>query len=184
VGRLNLWRAAATKNFYAVKLRPARGCNARNALQVAYEFDVLKPCSGEKALDILLLAKSEFEDKIAAREKSGLCRRDETPVDLEAVLPSEERDVRFMLTNFDGNECTVAVRNIGRVRDDNLESLARHRREEVAFEKANSVHNIIAGCILARHGESWLGNVDRGQGRSWKLGRKGNDDGSGAGAYV
>ena len=184
MGRLNLWRAAATKNFYAVKLRPARGCNARNALQVAYKFDVLKPCSGEKALDILLLAKSEFEDKIAAREKSGLCRRDETPVDLEAVLPSEERDVRFMLTNFDGNECTVAVRNIGRVRDDNLESLAPHCREEVALEKANSVANIIAGCILARDVKSWFGNVDRGQVRSWKLGRKGNDDGSGAGAYV
>ena len=76
---------------------------------------------------------------------------------------------------------TVATR---RLVDARRSETARHRREEVAFEKANSVHNIIAGCILARDVESWFGNVDRGQVRSWKLGRKGNDDGSRAGAYV
>jgi hypothetical protein len=93
------------------------------------EFDVLKAGGAEERFDVWLLAESEFEGEIAARDERGVRGGEEEAINFESVAAAEESDVRFVLADFYGDKGTVSVRNVGRVGDDNFEVLARDRGE-------------------------------------------------------
>ena len=97
----------------------------------------------------------------------------ETAIDFEAVVASEEGDVGFVVANFYGDEGAVGIGNVRRVGDDDFEVLAGHGREEIAVQEADLLGQVVAGRISARDCECGLRDIDGGESSRWEVGARG-----------
>lgn len=154
------------------------GSHARDALKITDEFDVLETDGSEEGFDVGLLAEAEFKDEVAAGDQCCVCGGNQAAIDFEAIASAEECNVWFVLAHLDGDESAVCVGDVGRVGNDDFESLAGDGVEEVALEETDFVSDVVVGCVLLGDGESGLGDVDGGEGGVRELSCESDDDGA------
>jgi hypothetical protein len=89
-----------------------------------------------------------------------------------------------MVANFDGERLAISLRHIRRVAHDQFELFAGDGREQVAFEEADAVGDIIESSVLASEGKCVRRQIDCGDRRTRQMPGQRNGYAARAGADV
>ncbi len=96
-------------------------------------------------MDRRLLAVADFERDETAGDESGEGLRDEATIDAEPVVSGKKSEGRFVIADFYGKRVAVGCGDVGRVRDDDFETLFGDGGEKVAFKEAD----VNTQCVFA-----------------------------------
>jgi hypothetical protein len=90
--------------------------------EIVDDFDVA-PVTVEHLADRAERGVAEFEDQAAAGFQQAGGVRDEATVNVESAGAGEERERGFMVADFTLERGSAGLGNVGRVRDDQIETV-------------------------------------------------------------
>src|SRR5271155_1742753 len=141
--------AAASRAAETVSLRSLGASGARNPLQIVDEAYFVPTC--EQLRKRIPLTVADFKQQPAVGFEHCPRLRYQTPIYVEALRSSEERDSRFVVAHLRLEHFTLG--NIRRIRDDHVEALAGNGFEQVGLDKANAIANVMAHGVAPRDSE-------------------------------
>src|ERR1035437_596563 len=178
-GRRRSWNALQDAS-YLTHSRPLGAGDAGNALEVGKELNAVEAGADQQRGDGLVLSVADFEGHETAWGEHVEGGGGEAAIDLESILAGEESHGRLVVAHLDGQRGAVGARDVGRVGDDDVESVFGYGGKQVAQKKADAAGNAVALRVFARNGQGGGGEVD---GCDCGLGQLvGQRDGDGAGA--
>ena len=124
--------------------------HARNPLKVRSEFYLLQARFRQQSSHCRFLSVANLQRQKPTGDERSSRVRNQAPIDVQSA-PGKQRQPRLVVTHFHGQRSAVALCNVRRIRDDNLELLARNRRKQIALDKTNAIRDPVSLRIAARN---------------------------------
>src|SRR5258706_15180190 len=162
---------------------PTRG-HARDAREVADRDPLAETVLLEQRLNRLLLVVAVFDHEPAAGFEVRRGAGDEGADRIEAVATPSAKCGRGLETQVSLAEVRVAARDIGRIRNDEVESPAGERRVPRAVQELDARFASQRPRVGTRDGEGLGARIRRGDAGVRPLAREGDRDRAAAGAEI
>lgn len=132
---------------------------------------------------VLLLPRADLQDKESAFGKHARNAPRESAIGVQTVMPARERQMRVMLTNLARQASDLPFRDIGRVRDDEIEPTIEPLGP-VALAKCRASPDAVLCGIGARGGASFGRKIDAEPPRSPAFAEQRDQQAAAAGAEI